>query len=134
MIAPVYQLNNVSDAIQDATRLAMMQLCRAEGWLDSKNTPTPHDGGVIYQDNEMAFVAYVADEGAVKFSLHGPTLRALATQFGYEKSANCKAMVLECVENDLIVARIENGEQVLNMTPYGWETLKRWEWFRENDV
>lgn len=134
---PVYQAppHILTPAVEDAMRYAWSHLCQKEGWLDSRNIPTPHDGGVVYQDNEMQFVAYVADEGSVPFSLHGPVLRALADRFGYEKSANCKAMVLQCAENKLLSFNTDNtGQQYATMTDYGWETLARWEAQREEDI
>ena len=133
---PVYSAPHeaLTPAVQDAMRATWQSMCINEGWLDSKAIPTPHDGGVWQQDNEMTFVAYVADEGAVVYSHRGPIIRKLADQFGYQKATNFKAAVLACTSAGLLKAHLEDGEQVLSMTGYGWETLKRWEWYKENEV
>lgn len=122
--APTHTL---TPAVQDAAYKAMRHMCIQEGWLDSKGIPTPHDGGVWRQDNEMTFVAYVADLGGVEYHTKGPKLRELATTLGYTSSANCKAMVLECTGHELLKARILSDGVMLEMTSYGWETLARWE-------
>lgn len=124
----------LTHAVQDAMHDTWRSMCISEGWLDSKGIPTPHDGGTWAQDNEMAFVQYVADEGTVQYHQSGPVLRQLANRFGYKKGANLKAAILESIDNDLLTCKITDGAQWLSMTEYGRETLARYEHQRALDI